>query len=37
MCENREIPRLAAVVGDAPPGMVRGVADRRPVVREGNA
>jgi hypothetical protein len=35
--ENREIPWLPVLVGDASSGMVRGVAYRRVVGREGNA
>ncbi len=37
MRENREIPRSPAGVDDAPSWMVRGVAGRRSVGREGNA
>src|SRR5947209_20081382 len=35
--ENREIPRLPVLVGDAPSGMGRGVVDRWVAGREGNA
>ena len=35
--ENREIPQSPVTVGDAPPGMVRGVVDRPLAGREGNA
>jgi hypothetical protein len=37
MRENREIPWSPVGVDDAPSGMVRGVAGRRLVGREGNA
>ena len=37
MRENREVPRSPVGVDDAPPWMVRGVADRRLAGREGNA
>jgi hypothetical protein len=37
MRENREVPWSPVGVGDAPSWMVRGVADRRSMGREGNA
>jgi hypothetical protein len=37
MRENREVPRSPAGVDDAPSWMVRGVAGRRALGREGNA
>jgi hypothetical protein len=37
MRENREVPRSLAGVDDAPSWMVRGVADRCSLGREGNA